>query len=389
MGYKYRQVIEYGRLRKALNGVCTGVRWKPSVSGYEHNAQRRTHQLRESLLKGTYKIDTYQEFIIHEPKTRKIVATRLKDRQFQRSLCDNVLYEQITRTFITDNCACQRGRGVLYCLHRMTCHLERYWRDRRREAGGPPLTFQADGWVLKCDIHHFFENIPHDVAIRAVRKRVSDWEAAEHVSRIINSYGERGIGLGSEVSQLVALAVLDDMDHMIKEELRIRYYIRYMDDFILIHPDKAHLQHCLARIREHLAGIGLELNTKTTLQPLRHGFVLLHWRYILTETGRVIRKIDQAKLTRERRKLRKLKGLYGQGRIGMEDVRANYRSFADNVMHGHTRQDLRKMDQYYTALIKEVPPHGKQKRNPDTGARAARCRSGARRKREQSGKGTA
>lgn len=115
MGQKYRWAIQYGQLRKALKRCCRNVRWKPSVTGYEHNAARNTYALARSLENGRYQIDPYQRFMVYEPKKREIVATRLKDRQFQRSLCDNVLYDEITRHFIADNCACLRGRGDQAC----------------------------------------------------------------------------------------------------------------------------------------------------------------------------------------------------------------------------------------------------------------------------------
>lgn len=380
MGHQYRKAIQFGQLRIALAKCCRNVRWKPSVTGYEHNAQKNTFTLARSLENGRYKIDKYQRFMVYEPKKREIVATRLKDRQFQRSLCDNVLYDAITRHFIADNCACLRGRGVDYALNRLTCHLERYYRAQRKAAGNPALPFLAGGWVLRCDVRHFFDSIPHNVAKAAVAKRVKDREAARRVYEIIDSFGdERGIGLGSEVSQLVALAVLDDLDHLIKEQLHIRQYIRYMDDFILIHPDKEYLRKCLAIIQEHLTGLGLELNKKTTMHPLAQGVTFLHWRFILTDTGKVVRKIDKAKISRERRKLRKLKALIDAGRLTMDQVRDNYRSFAANVQRGHTRSILLQMDQYYKNLFKEEPPNGKKRYGrPDMGPRAARCRSGSR-----------
>ena len=379
MGYIYRQAIQFGPLRAALNKCCRNVRWKPSVTGYENNAQKNTYKLAESLANGRYKIDQYQRFMVYEPKKREIVATRLKDRQFQRSLCDNVLYEAITRHFIADNCACLRGRGVDYALDRMTCHLERYYREQRAAAGSPAPPFTADGWVLRCDIRHFFDSIPHGTAKAAIVKRVKDREAVRRVYDIIDSFGNDGcgIGLGSEVSQLVALAVLDSMDHMIKEKLHIRHYIRYMDDFILIDRDKERLRQCLDVIREHLHGLGLKLNDKTTLHPLGQGVTFLHWRFILTSTGRVVRRIDRKKINRERRKLRKLKALTESGRLTMEQVRDNYRSFRANVQRGHTRSILLQMDQYYQQLFEEEPPHGKQKfGHPDAGPRTARGASG-------------
>jgi len=175
----------------------------------------------------------------------------------------------------------------------------------------------------------------------------------------------------------VALAVLDDMDHLIKERLHIRHYIRYQDDFILIHPDRETLRRALAIIHEHLTGLDLELNDKTTIHPLRQGVNFLHWRFILTGSGKVVRKIDKAKISKERRKLRKLKEQVDAGRLTMNQVRDNYRSFKANALRGNTRSILMQMDQYYRQLFKEEPPHGKQKHgHPGMEPRAARCRSG-------------
>ena len=123
----YEQVISFDNLYKGLKESCRNIRWKDSTVGYEGNALKNTYRLRQMLLNDTYKIDRYQHFTIYEPKRRDIVATRLKDRQFQRSLCDNGFYEQITKSFITDNCACLKGRGVDYTLNRMTAHLRRYY----------------------------------------------------------------------------------------------------------------------------------------------------------------------------------------------------------------------------------------------------------------------
>ena len=105
------------------------------------------------------------------------------------------------------------------------------------------------------------------------------------VSDIIDSFeGDIGIGLGSQISQLLELAVLDDLDHFIKERLHIKYYLRYMDDFILIHEDKAYLQYCRKEIEKELTKIHLKLNRKTSLYPLKQGVKFLQWRFIFTES---------------------------------------------------------------------------------------------------------
>lgn len=344
----YDDVISFDSLYKGLKKSCSNVRWKDSVVGYEYNRLKNTYRLKQSLLNGKYKIDRYQHFVIHEPKRREIVATRLKDRQFQRSLCDNELFEQITKSFITDNCACLRGRGVDYTLNRLTAHLRRYYNAHHTE-----------GWVLKCDIHHYFENIRHDVAKAAVAKRVHDERTRARVYEIIDSFGEQGLGLGSQVSQLIALAVLDDLDHYIKERLRIKHYIRYMDDFVLIHHDKEYLRQCWAEIESFLAGIGLKLNKKTALYPLRQGVKLLNWRFIVTDTGAIIRKMNKKKQGKQRRKLKKIYEKEMSGDYAPGTARESLICYLANLYRGDTYFERCKMIKFFNSL--EASYNGRQK----------------------------
>ena len=336
--------LSFSELYKGLKKSCCNVRWKDSVTGYEANSLKNTYLLRQSLLNGTYKISGYQRFRVHEPKEREIVATRLKDRQFQRSLCDNVLYPQITRSFIRDNCACQRGKGVDDALNRMTVHLQRYYRKHG-----------AQGWALKCDIRHYFAETPHEVAKAAIRKRLTDQRAAYYTDQIIDSFGgDMGIGLGSQVSQITELAVLDDLDHYIKERLRIKHYIRYMDDFILIHEDRAVLQDALNEIEKQLAALGLTLNSKTQIHPLKQGIIWLKWRFILTDSGKVIRKICKKSVYRERRKLRKMAKLAISGHIHAEALAESFITWKAHALRGNCRKIVADMEKLYNLLLLEV-----------------------------------
>lgn len=335
-------VLSFKELYRGLRKCRRNVMWKDSVAGYSLNALKNTYKLRQSLQKRTYRIDPYRTFQVHEPKEREIVATRIKDRQFQRSLCDNVLYPSVTRHFIYDNCACLRGKGVDFALDRLNCHLQRHFRK-----------YGLQGWVLQCDIRHFFAETPHDVAKTAIAKRVSCAESVAHACAIIDSFGgDRGIGLGSQVSQITQLAVLDDLDHYIKERLRIEGYIRYMDDFLLIHPDREQLKRCLSEITEHLARRGLQLNKKTHIFPVKQGVVFLKWHFHLTPTGKVVRRMSRRSICRERRKLKKLKTLLDEGRITMTDVHNNYQSWRANAMRGNTGKLLLSMDKQFGDLFR-------------------------------------
>ncbi len=334
----YRKACSFGSLYKGLKKSCRNVRWKDSVTGYEANGLKNTLELSERLNGGSYRISKYQEFTVHEPKERKILASRLVDRQFQRSLCDNGLYDDIVEHLIRDNVACQTGKGTDDALQRMKVHLQRHYRQNGSE-----------GWALKCDIHHFFPETRHDLAKATVRKYVSDPDAAQAVCDIIDSFGgDKGIGLGSQISQLVELLILNDLDHYIKERLKIRGYIRYMDDFILIHPDKEYLRYCLAMIRSKLELIGYELNHKTQIFPLQQGVIFLQWRFVLTETGKVLMLMDNAKVSKQHRRIRKLWEREQAGTVAPGATKESVRSFLANADRGDTWRIQQEMKQFYT-----------------------------------------
>lgn len=348
----YDKAVSFKELYKGMQKSARGVLWKDSVAGYTMDGLRNTKKLRDDLINGTYKISQYQTFTIHEPKEREIKATRIRDRQFQRSLCDNALTHMVTRSFIYDNGACLKGKGVDFALDRLDTHLHRYYRKHG-----------SDGWVLRCDIAHFFPETPHDVAKAAIRKRVSNDRIYDAAANIIDSFGgDRGIGLGSQVSQITELAVLDDLDHWIKERMRIKHYIRYMDDFILIHHNRSVLEECLKVIRERLLALGLNLNHKTQVFPLRHGIRFLQWRFILTDTGKVIRRASRRTIVRQRRRMKKIAQKIINGEMPMRKLDETYISWRGHIRRGNTYKIERKMTDLYDRLRNEVLSHDREQR---------------------------
>ena len=344
----FDKATSYGPMRRALNRCCRNVRWKDSVVGYELHAAQNTHSLINEIRNGTYKISPYQHFTIYEPKKREIVATRIRDRQVQMALCENGLYQDLTEHFIYDNCACQKGKGTDFALNRMKAHLHQYYRKHG-----------ADGWVLQCDVRHFFPSTRHDVAKAAVEKRVSDQRARQYVFDVIDSFdGEVGIGLGSQISQLVELAVLDDLDHYIKEKLHIRHYMRYMDDFRLIHHSKEVLRNCWNVIAEKLKDIGLRLNDKTCIHPLRQGVKFLQWRFLLSGTGKVTMKMIQDKVYSEKRRLRKLLMREAAGELPKGTADCSFVSWIANAERGDTYYQMQSVTNYFERIKGEIYGNG-------------------------------
>ena len=117
------KVCDFDNLYQAMLHCKNNVMWKDSVAGYVKNGLVNVHKLKESVENGTYSIDKYTEFKVYEPKERDIVSTRIKDRVFQRSLCDNYFYPMITKSFIYDNAACQEEKGNEFARKRLVRHL--------------------------------------------------------------------------------------------------------------------------------------------------------------------------------------------------------------------------------------------------------------------------
>ena len=233
-------------------------------------------------------------------------------------------------------------------MNRLDTHLHKYYRK-----------YGTFGYVLKCDLTNYFGSTRHDVAKAAVRKRVDDDWVYQRVCDIIDSFNqdedpEIGMGLGSQVTQLIQLAVLDDLDHLVKEKLQIKHYIRYMDDFILIHEDKDYLLYCLEVIKSHLKDLRLQLSAKKTqLFPLSHGIKFLGFHFYLTESGKVIRKILNENISHERRKLKKLFNRVEQGYMTLEDVECCFVSWKAHAQRGNTFNAITKIEDYYNELRRE------------------------------------
>ena len=322
--------------------------WKDSVSRYYNNGLVSILKLANSLEDNSYKIDKYYEFTIYEPKIREIVSTRFKDRIFQRSLTDNYLYNKITNRFIYDNGACQIDKGTDYSMDRLNCHMQRYFRQHG-----------LDGYVLKVDMKDYFGSTSHDVAKTALRYSVEDEWVLSHTDKIINSFnqGENpniGMGLGSQITQLIQLAVLDKLDHYIKEELKIKYFVRYMDDLVLIHNDKEYLKKCLYEITINIESLGLKLNAKKTqIFPLKQGINFLGFKFKLTDTGKVIRLLLKENIKIRKRKLRKYKSLVDEGKMTREKADECYKAWKAHANKGNSYNLLKRMDEYYANLWKE------------------------------------
>ena len=153
---------------------------------------------------------------------------------------------------------------------------------------------------------------------------------------------------------LAGISALNPLDHYIKEQLHVRYYLRYMDDFIMIHEDKAFLEACQEKIIAKLQDCRFEINPKKTrIFPIKEGIMFLGFQYRLTDTGKVLLFVNPKNVKAKRKNLRRLVAKSKKGLIPKASVDESYRAWKDHASKGNSYKLLRKMDEYYKSLWEE------------------------------------
>ena len=337
------QVIGIDALFNSMNNCAKGVKWKGTVAYYRHHWMDEIPRLSDQLHDGTYKERRAKFFTITEPKRRDIMSIHFRDRVYQRSLNDVAIYPQATKSFIANNFACQKGKGTQPARDMLKEYLHRYYRKHG-----------TDGWVLKIDIKGYYPNMDHSFAEEMFKRYLDDETYQMAKAVLAHLPGEVGYNPGSQIVQIVGITALDKIDHYIKERLRIKYYIRYMDDFVLIHHDKAYLEHCLEVIREMLKAQNMTISEKKTfIQPVTKPIKHLGFIYRLTETGKVVILADPKKIKHERKKVMRMMALYDKGKLAKRDIDAHWKAWKASVRYGNSHNLLYKLNRWYESLWNE------------------------------------
>ena len=338
-------VIGVEPLYVSMNKCKKGVLWKSSTASFYLNGIERCMHLGEQLANGTYKASPTVKFTITSPKPRSIASITFRDRVYQRSLNDNVVYPVMSNSFIYDNFACQKGKGTDAARNRLKEFLHKYYRKHG-----------SHGYVSQFDIHGYYPTMNHAMAEATFRKKL-DPEIYEMVVRILREQyeGEAGYNPGSQLIQIAGISVLDGFDHFVKKQLRVKYYIRYMDDFLMISDDIDYLKECQTKAIEYLHGLKFEINEKKTrIYPLKNGIDFLGFNYSLTDTGKVLMFVRPKNVKRERLKLRRLVARSKRGFLPKEKVDESYSAWRNHASKGNSHKLLERMDDFYNSLWRAV-----------------------------------
>ncbi len=252
IGNLYDKIISLENLRNADKIARRGKLKQYGVKKHLENAEENLSWLYELLNHRKFETSEYSQFEIYHPKHR--VIARLPyypDRIIQHAIILQI-GSILTKTFNADTYSCVKGRGIL----KASKNLRKALQDDKHNQ-----------YCLKLDVKKFYENIDHSILKGLLRKKFKDKNLLNLLDEIIDS-NKIGLPLGSLVSQYLANFYLCYLDHFIKQELKVKYYFRYMDDLVVLSNDKQELHNFLAKIRAYLGDLKLEIKDTYQVFPV-------------------------------------------------------------------------------------------------------------------------
>lgn len=360
----YDKAISVTELIKAYNICKRNVGWKSSVQRYGFGLYKNSLKLHRMLNEGQDTFKGFYQFEIFERgKKRRIRSIHISERCIEKSLAVNSFVPMMKNSLIYDNSASLKGRGTDYARRRILEQLRRWYHFHKNT-----------GYVIVGDFTSFFDSIDHDVLLRIIGEHFEDERFYEFTRKSISHYGPRGLGLGSELNQIFAISVPDELDHHIRNKLGCRYYHRYNDDFIIFVETKEKAHGILNEIRTITLKLGITLSErKTYITKISKGFTFLKKRYTLTPSGRIITRHCRRNITYERRKLRKFRKMLDTGEMEYKTIQQQYMSWRGYLKHTpatskhyskrfkNEYKTIKSMDELFNELfIKEIQEGGEK-----------------------------
>ncbi len=270
--HNYDDIISVEKLLHAWRDFRRGKKQKRDVLEFERNLMEHILNLHHDLKYKKYRHSGYDAFKISDPKPRDIHKASVRDRVVHHLLY-NEFYPYFDKKFIYDSYSCRINKGTHKAMNRFTDFAHIVSKNNTRAS-----------WTLKCDIRKFFANIDHAILKRILAERIQDKKLLQLFDRVIDSFSTEGrvdvgLPLGNLTSQLLVNVYMNEFDHFMKRTLKVKRYIRYADDFVILHESKDYLENLVPQISEFLeTQLKLSLHpNKLFIKTLASGIDFLGW----------------------------------------------------------------------------------------------------------------
>ena len=316
-GQLWDSICTFENALDAYGKARAGKRYRYEVVEFEQDRETNLMKIASELRSMTYAPGRYKVFKIFEPKERTIMALPFRDRVAQHMIC-NYIESVYEKRFYEHSYACRVDKGV----HEASSTLQR-WIYNLEEVEGRKI------YALKCDIHHYFQSVDHELLKAENRRYFKDEYLLRTLDLIIDHNGTfepgKGIPVGNLTSQLFANVYLNVLDDYIKKDLGCKYYIRYMDDFIILSESVEELREIWKKIETFLQErLLLSLNPKTTIVAAKNGIDFVGYRHF-SQT----KKIRKAAMRRMRKLLRE----FEKDDIGYDAFYESFQSRTSSMGH--------------------------------------------------------
>lgn len=334
----YERIYSWENLLTAYHEAGREKWFRDDVARFSANLEENLISIQNELIWHTYKVGRYREFYVYEPKKRLIMALSFRDRVVQWAIY-NVLNPLFDNQFIYHSYGCRVSKGTKKAADRL-----QYWMQKAERS-------PADWYYLKLDISKYFYRVDHEVLMNIMRKKFhGEDELLQLMQEIIECdhtpFGlppgkspgevlpedrlfEVGMPIGNLTSQMLANVCLNELDQYVKHVLKVRYYIRYMDDMVMLHPDKKELHRLRVLIEEYLNDVlHLDLNSKTTINKVSNGIA-----FVGLQIHANWRKMRKKSVKKMKARIRFIAKLYGEGLIDLETANNTMQSYYGMMKH--------------------------------------------------------
>ncbi len=339
----FDEAFSFEQLNKAFYKCKKGVSWKESIQKYEGKLFANNLKLSQEVLTGKYKQRPFIEFdLLERGKHRHIKSVYIRDRIVQKALCENILVPLLSHDLIYDNGASLKGKGTIFAIDRVTQMLRKHY-----------IRYGDDAYIILGDFHSYFDSLDHQKIFEMLEKKIDDIRTINLIHEMVDPFGSKGLGLGSQVCQILAVSYLNEFDHVISCKYR-KQYVRYMDDFIIFCNDKNDAKRILKIVKSEVQKVNLTLNeNKTYICKITHRFTFLKTDFKVTKTGKVIKMITRLNVTKQRQKLKKLAKMVDDGLLTYKDAQTSYQSWRGYALKKNAYNTIKSMDKLFNELFIE------------------------------------